>query len=142
MLAKLTGRDRENVTWDDVESCYISLDAIKATGVKVFQDGKGETLFPDVNAAHWAAEEISVSSLFSIVNAAVTPLNTKFIGKYELVATYDHLVERKEIAELQFGVKAMDDLSNVREHKMYTRKRAELVRAEEKKALAAPPVNT
>lgn len=121
MLAKLTGANNEKVGWDDVESCLISLDAIQRAGVKAFQDGKGETVFPDVNAVHWAVEDINIKALADIVVAAVSPLKIVFIARYDMVAQYDFLVETGKIPPAQFGERATKDLVNLRGHPKYQR---------------------
>lgn len=126
MLAKLNGKDKETVTWDDVESCFIGLDAIKASGVDVYQDGKGETIFADVNAVHWAVEKVTVKALAEIVAAAVTPLRTVKVAKYNLIAIYDHLVEKKVIEAMEFGQQALEDLIDIRKHRKYKRVKSEL----------------
>jgi len=126
MLAKLSGAEKEKTSWDDIEGCLVPLEAIQRTGATVFQDGKGETNFADVNLVHWAVERITVKALSAIVEAAVSPLNIVFINRFDLVAEYDRLVERKELAEIQFGERASKDLDEVRKHKRYRRSVAAL----------------
>jgi len=123
MLAKLTGVEKDKTSWDDIEGCLVSLEAIQQTGATVFQDGKGQTSFADVNCVHWAVERLTVKALSAIVEAAVSPLNVVFINRFDLVAEYDRLVERNELAAIQFGERASKDLDEVRKHKRYRRSR-------------------
>jgi len=126
MLAKLTGADRDKTSWDDIEGCLVSVEAIKKTGATAYQDGKGETAFNDVNGVHWAVEKLTVKALSEIVEAAVSPLRIIFVPRYELVAEYDYLVERQQLTAVDFGERASKDLDEVRNHRRYRRVKREL----------------
>lgn len=134
MLAKLTGVEKDKTSWDDIEGCLVSLEAIERTGATVFRDGKGETNFTDVNSVHWAVERLTVKALSSIVEAAVSPLNIVFVNRYDLVAEYDRLVEMNELSAVQFGDRAAKDLDEVRKHKRYRRSRVALEQEAQKVA--------